>query len=79
MYDCVLWPFSTKKMDNWTLFSRILVVVWGGLWWFVCIVSGFSAYAPNSGGDVWWFWFFSGGLWWFAVICGGLSFSHTRL
>ena len=53
-------------MDNYTLFSSILVVVCGGLWWFACIVSGFTAYgyAPNSGGD----------LWWFAVMCGGFVF-----
>ena len=52
----------------------------------LCIVSGFTAYVPNSGGDLWWFavmcgGFFPpvvcGGLRWFAVICGGLSFSHT--
>ena len=63
------------------------MVVCSGLRWFACIVSGCTAYAPNSGGDLWWFavmcggfGFFPvvcGGLLWFAVICGGLSFSHT--
>ena len=42
-------------------------MVCGGLWWFACIVSGFTAYVSNYGGD----------LWWFAVMCGGLSFSHV--
>ena len=41
-----------QKMDNYTLFSRMLVVVCGGLWWFACIVPGFTAYAPTSGGDL---------------------------
>ena len=39
-------------------------MVCGGLWWFACIVSGFTAYVPNSGGD----------LSWFAVMCGGFGF-----
>ena len=49
--------------------------VCGGLWWFACIVSGFTALSHILVvvcGDVWWFWFFSGGLWWFAVVCGDL-------
>ena len=46
-------------------------MVCGGLWWFACIVSGFTAYVPNSGGDLWWFavFFFSR---WFVVVCGDL-------
>ena len=50
-------------------------MVCGGLWWFACIVSGFTAYSQILVvvcGDVWWFFFFSGGLWWFAVVCGDL-------
>ena len=50
-------------------------MVCGGLWWFACIVSGFTAYRPNSGGDLWWFVVMCGGfggLWWFTVVCGDL-------
>ena len=62
--------FGQVQPKKWTIrlfFSRILVVVCSGLWWFACIVSGFTAYVSNDGGD----------LWWFAVMCGGLSFSHV--
>ena len=55
-------------------------MVCGGLWWFACIVSGFTAYRPNSGGGLRWcvvVLVVYGGLRSFAVICGGLSFSHT--
>ena len=75
IYACVLWPGSTTKRDNFLFFSRILVVVCGGLRWFACIVSGFTAYRPNSGGDLWWFAVMCGGfggLRWFVVVYGGL-------
>ena len=49
-------------------------VVYGGLWWFACIVSGYTPIVPNSGGDLWWFAVMCGGfggLRWFVVVCGG--------
>ena len=60
--------FGQVQPKKWTIrffFSRILVVVCGGL-----PVSSLVTLpiVPNSGGD----------LWWFAVVCGGLSFSHTH-
>ena len=52
-------------------------MVCGGLWWFACIVSGYTKpIVPNCGGDLWWFAVMCGGLRWFAMVCGGLSFSH---
>ena len=69
-------------------FTRILVVVCGGLRWFACFSSFSPPIVPNSGGGLWWFEVVCGGLWWFAVVCsglrwfvmvwGGLSYSHTR-
>ena len=66
-------------------------MVCGGLWWFACIVSGFTAYSHIlvviCGGLRWcvvvlgflrWFVVVYGGLRWFAVIWGGLSFRHTE-
>ena len=47
-------------------------MVCGGLWCFACIVSRFTAYAPNSGGDLWWFAVMCGGFGFFPVVCGGL-------
>ena len=47
-------------------------MVCGGLWWFACIVSGFTAYVPNSGGDLCWFAVMCGGFGFFLVVCGGL-------
>ena len=53
-------------------------MVCGGLWWFACIVSGYTPIVPNSGGDLWWFAVMCGGfggfggLWWFAVVFGDL-------
>ena len=76
-YACVLWPGSTTKMDNYTLFfTRILAVVCGGFpafLWFHCL----SSQMPTCG-DLWWFAVVCGHLRWFAVVCGGLSFSCTR-
>ena len=51
------------------------LVVCSGLWWFACIVSGYTPIVPNSGGDLWWFAVMCGGfggLWWFAVVFGDL-------
>ena len=54
-------------------------MVCGGLWWFASIVSSFTAYVPNYGGDLWWFGMFAvmcGGFGsfsrWFVVVCGDL-------
>ena len=49
-------------------------MVCGGLWWFACIVSGYTPIVPNSGGGLWWFAVMCGGfggLRWFVVVCGG--------
>ena len=37
---CVLWPFSTKKMDNYTLFFSYSG---GGLQWFAVVCGGLPA------------------------------------
>ena len=47
-------------------------MVCGGLPAKGCIVSGFTAYAPHSGGDLWWFAVMYGGFGFFPVVCGGL-------
>ena len=56
--------FQPKK---WTI-----RLVCSGLWRFACIVSGFTAYAPHSGGDLWWFAVMCGGFDFPPVVCGGL-------
>ena len=67
-----------QQIDNYTLFSRILVVICSGLGWFVVVclhrlwLHYLSSIVPSSGGDLWWFAVMCGGLWWFAVVCGGL-------
>ena len=53
-------------------FTRILVVVCGGLRWFACFSSFSPPIVPNSGGGLLWFAVVCGGLRWFAVVCGGL-------
>ena len=60
-------------------FTRILVVVCGGLRWFACFSSFSPPIVPNSGGGLWWFAVVCGGLRWFVIVCGGLSYSHTPL
>ena len=65
-------------------------MVCGGLWWFACIVSGYTTYRPKGWwsfvvvchfavimcGGLGWFVVVYGGLRWFAMVCGGLSFSQ---
>ena len=71
----VLWPGSTKKMDNYILF---FLIFW---WWFAVVCGGLPASSlvvlPMSQipSDLWWFAVMCGGfffLWWFAVVCGDL-------
>ena len=62
LYACMLWPCSTKQLTIRLFFPRILAVVCGGLWWFVCISLVSLPIVQNSGGD----------LRWFAVVCDGL-------
>ena len=49
-YACVLWPgpggrFNQKKWIIRLFFSRILVVVCGGLWWFAVVCGGLWLFA----------------------------------
>ena len=60
------------KLDSFFLVFWWWFAVVCALWWFACIVSGFTTYVPNSGGDLWWFAVMCGGFGFFPVVCGNL-------
>ena len=81
IYTCVLWPGSTKKMDNLTLFFLVVwrwfAVVCGGLsasLWFHCLSSQILVVICSG-----WRWFVvvCCGLRWFVVVCLLVIPAHT--
>ena len=65
----MLWPFSTKKMDN-SLKTLFSLVFW---WWFAVVCGGLPAsYQILVPCDLWWFAVMCGGFGFSPVVCGGL-------